>query len=87
MVDVGPSTPRSHQLLVYWGAYGRAHGIVSSWIKDGDMVYNPYHYFMGPKLCLLSNGDTTIVVMLTKQLVVFVNHKPYGWGVYCGGKA
>lgn len=52
MMVEGPSTPRSDQLVVYWGAYEGACEVVPSWIEDGNMVYNHHCCLMRPMLPL-----------------------------------
>lgn len=51
--------------IVYGGGgYEGARGTVSSWIKDGDMVYSHHQCLRGPMLPLLLDGETCVVEML-----------------------
>lgn len=50
VMEEGPSALGSDQPIVYWGAYERVRGVVSSWTEDGDMVYNHYCCLRGPML-------------------------------------
>ena len=50
--------------MIYWG--------VTSWNKDGDIVYNHHQCFRGPMLPFLPNGVVDVVLMLTLQLLAFM---------------
>lgn len=65
MVEEGLACLGYDQPIIYWGAY-EGPWAISSWIGDGDMVYQ--WCLRGPMLPLLPNS----VVMSTKQLVTFM---------------
>lgn len=46
---------------------------VTSWNKDSDMVYNHHQCLRGLMLPLLLDEVAHLIVILTEQLVVFMN--------------
>jgi len=60
MMEEGPSTPGSAQLVVYWGAYEQACEVDPSWIEDSNMVCNHHCCLMRPMLPLFLMGANVV---------------------------